>query len=308
MRIVNVTTGDTGNQSYLLSKAINENTRHRSRSFIRQTYFEWPHDVMWRPEWDGKVPKWIQKWWQKADIVHLHNRWQKAKYWAASPHAGWVVHQHGRWPDRDRYALELDVDRERHAIRVVSTLNLLSDVGWRLDRWFPRPIETILEPKMNWGSPLHVIQAPTVKSRKGTAAFVSVMKELSDRYNVTYEVVTKRPHLECMIHKARADICFDQLSPCFGTNALEAWALGIPVVTGLSPKLDQFVRKKVAKNPPYVLATTKNELYEAMERLIVNTSYRSQMAERGNAYVRRWHTPTRCAEIALTVYEEAINQ
>lgn len=306
MQIVNVTTGDTGNQSYLLSKAINENSRHRSRSFIRRTYYEWPHDVLWRPEWKGDTPQWIKNWWREADIVHIHNRWQRSKYWAEAPKAAWIVHQHGRWPDKDRYALELQVDEDRSATRVVSTLNLLRDIGWDIDRWFPRPVEPILEPKRNWGYPLRIIQSPTVKSRKQTDVFVSVCEELSDDYDIVFEVITQRPHSECMIRKARADVLFDQLSPCFGTNALEAWALGIPVICGLGADLDLFFRENIAKDPPYVLARTREGLKEALERLIVDANYRALMARRGNDYVRLWHSPKRCVEIAIRTYEEAL--
>ena len=306
MRIVNVTTGDTGNQSYGLSKAINEHTRHKSRSFVRQTYFEWSHDVMWRPEWGGDVPDWIRSYWRGSDIVHLHNRWQRAKYWAESPKAAWIVHQHGRWPDKDRYAAELAVDRERGAIRVVSTINLLGDVCWNLNRWFPRPIETVLEVKQQWGDPLHIIHCPTVQSQKQTPLFVSVMEELKREYRVTYEVVTKRPHTECIMRKARADILYDQLSPCYGTNALEAWALGIPSVSGLTEQADAFFRENIGR-APYVQATNRDELKEALERLIRYSGYREYMAQLGNDYVRRWHSPQVCAEIAIRTYKEAMN-
>lgn len=306
MRIVNVTTGDTGNQSYLLSQAINEHSRHKSRSFVRRTYFEWPFDVVWRPEWQGDVPSWIKNYWQTADVVHLHNKWQRAKYWAESPNAAYIVHQHGRWPDRDRYALELEVDQEREAIRVVSTPNLLPDVGWRLDRWFPRPMPMILPPKANWSYPPHIIQAPTVRSRKHTAVFLEVCEELGDRLEFTYEIVTQKPHSECIIRKARADILFDQLAPGYGTNALEAWALGIPAICGVSPQIDDFVRTNIVKHPPYVVARSKEELKQALERLILKTKYRSEMAKRGNEYVRKWHTPSVCARIAIATYKEAL--
>lgn len=307
MRIVNVTTGDTGNQSYLLSKAINEHTRHASRSFIRQTYYEWPHDVMWRSEWQGSIPAWIQAYWATADVVHLHNRWQRAKYWAEAPKAAWIVHQHGQWPDRDRYELELDVDRERGAIRVVSTINLLSDVGWRFDRWFPRPIEIALPVRTHTRKPIHVIQCPTVIGAKQTGTFRAVVAELEQDYEITYEVVTRRPHSECLIRKARADILFDQLSPSFGTNALEAWAMGIPVICGVDDETDAFFADQLGVRP-YVRACTRSELKEALEHLITDPSYRIHMATLGNEYVRKWHAPKRCAEIAIRTYKEGIEQ
>lgn len=305
MQIVNVTTGDTGNQSYLLSQAINETTPHRSRSFVRSSYFEWPMDVRWRPEWDGSLPDWIQAYWQEADVVHLHNRWQRAKYWAGSPNAAWIVHQHGRWPDRKRFDLELAIDEERGAIRVVSTPNLLPYVDWRLDRWFPRPVTPILPPRARWNSPLHIVHAPTVKAVKQTSVFVEVADELTETHGITYDIVTQTPHLECMVRKARADVLFDQLSPGFGTNALEAWAIGIPAIAGVCDELHDFISAEVGE-PPYVRAQTKDELREALLRLIEDADYRKRMAAVGNHYVRRWHDPSVCANIAIRTYKEAI--
>lgn len=307
MQIVNVTNGDTGHQSYLLSEAINEHTPHTSRSFIRHSYFGWSYDVMWQKMWET-APQWILDYWANADIVHLHNYWKKSKYWAKAPNAAWIVHQHGMCKKRDMYREHLKTDERLNATRVVSTPNLLGDVDWRLDRWFPRPVTPILPVKDHWNDPLRIIQSPTRRRAKQTDLFIEVANELQEKYGIVYEIVENASHRECMLRKARADILFDQLSPCYGTNSLEAWSLGIPAVVGLSPKLDDFVRQNIAKQPPYALATTRDELYDVLEALIVKTKFRHEMAKRGNDYVRRWHAPRQCAEIAIHTYKEALSR
>lgn len=307
MQIVNVTNGDTGHQSYLLSQAINDHTEHVSCSFVRHTSFGWAYDVMWQNDWD-RTPQWIVNYWAEADIVHLHNYWKKSKYWAKAPKATWIVHQHGRCRNREMYREHLKTDERLGAVRVVSTINLLPDVDWDLSRWFPRPVTPILPVKTLWNDPLRIVQSPTRRYAKQTDLFEEIAKELREKYGIVYEIIEGKSHQECMLRKARADILFDQLTPSYGTSALEAWGLGIPAIVGVTPEIDDFVIENIVKEPPYVLATNAEELYEALERLILDDKYRAEFARRGNEYVRKWHSPEVCAEIAIRAYQKALNR
>jgi len=304
MNIVNVTDGDTGHQSYLLSKAINEHTPHCSLSCTRKQYFDWPHDVLWREEWRGRVPEWIRAFWARADVLHIH-KYRRTSYWASYPDtAGVVIHQHGRHPNNQDDLLALDA--RRGAVRVVSTLNLLEAVDWDIERWFPRPIDLLPPREVRRSGTVRVIHCPTVRARKQTAELLEVVGSLQQAgHDIEVEVVEGVSHLECMVRKARADILFDQLNPSYGTNALEAWAMGIPAVVGMSDRLHEFVERAFGY-APYVRACAAEELYAALERLIVDVDYRAGMGRVGREYVAEWHAPKRAAEIAVRTYRHAI--
>lgn len=314
MNIINVTRGaDTGNQSYLLSKAINDYTPHHSMSCTHPSCLDFRYDVLWREQWgnsssDGLVPRWLRNAWMQADVLHIHNAYKRANYWASyRKDVGIVFQQHGRHPnDQDRLR---EICEQRHAVHVVSTLNLLEIVDWDIKRWFPAPIELFPAKRVRrqGEGPVRIIQCPTMPDKKATREFVEVTGALKERYDIEAEVVTGVSHLECMVRKARADILFDQLAVCYGGNSLEAWAMGIPVVVGLSPRVHELAEQTFGR-APYVLARTPEELYRALERLIVDVDYRAEMGRVGRDYVATWHSPQRAADIAIATYREAITR
>ena len=312
MNIVNVTGQDTGHQSYLLSRAINECTPHQSISFVRKAPLGWPSDVLYRDEWK-RPPDWICDYWKSADVIHVH-RWSRKSHWCKPKKGnGWVYHQHGLQLNMRLRQANFDADKKHNALRVVSTLNLMPFVDWNIERWFPRPIYTFarnMHMRTKSDGPLLICHSPTVVSRahrrrKGTDIFIDVMERLQQRYDVLYELVSGVLHEEVMVRKARADILFDQLSPCFGTNALEAWALGIPVIAGPNDETHAFFQEHLGE-APYVRAWDEGSLYAALERLIVDREYRLRMADIGWAYVNKYHNPSYCAEVAIRAYREAI--
>jgi glycosyltransferase involved in cell wall biosynthesis len=303
MKIVNVTGQDTGNQSYLLSRAINEYTSHHSVSLVRSAPLGWPADVLYRDEWGNKIPEWIQTYWENADVIHTH-WWMAKNYWCPSKKgAGWVIHQHNTRGGKKRFRA---VDDRRKAIRVVSTLNLMPFVNWDFSRWFPRPVTVYAKQEIRRRQgPLLVTHSPTSEVRKQTDVFVRVMERLQQKYDVRYEILTGMSHDEVMVRKARADILYDQLVRCYGTSALEAWALGIPVVTGMSDELNDFILDEIGY-APYVWTRDEEALYTALENLILDEKYRQRMSEVGWEYVNKYHRPSYCAELAITTYREAI--
>jgi hypothetical protein len=307
VKIVKVADQDTGNQSYKLAQAINAHTEHRARAFVRSAPLGWPADVVWREEWGGRVPAWIQQYWAKADVIHVSGGWKKKNYWCPwQPNVAWVFHQHGR---RGRSILnaELKVDRQRKAVRVVSTFNLLPYVNWDASRWVPSPMLIFYRKPFKKGGRLRIVHSPTVTADKQTREFKIVMEQLVGRYDVEYEIITGVTNTEVLCHKATADIVFDQLHPCFGTNALEAWALGIPAVVGMSDEVDCFIEDYIGYRP-YVRATTVDELYNALEQLITDATYRALMGKLGWEYVNKYHHPKRVAAKVIEIYREAIGR
>jgi glycosyltransferase involved in cell wall biosynthesis len=322
VKICNVNNRDTGNQCYRLSKAINETFPevHESHAFIMtRGYTQFPVDVQYRGEWARKkFPKWIREFWEGADVVHRHGRWHRGNGWPApkKKDVGKILHQHGRWdPSTTLASIEAE-DQQRRQIRVVSTISLLPWVRYNPERWFPTPIdldrldtikEKYGEKPEEWKEKIVVSHSPTLRRLKNTEHFLRMMKRIKARNpKVELLLIERKTYANCLVTKACADICFDQLLLQHGTNGLEAMAFGQPVVAGsirhkwVLPKI-----KEICGWIPFVNATERT-LMGVLEELINEPELRKWWGLVGRAYVEKWHSHEFTAKRAIKTYEEAI--
>jgi hypothetical protein len=306
---------DTGNQCYKLSKAINETFTgvHESRAFTRkQGYTKFPYDVQRRLVWAKEgFPDWIVKYWATCDIVHKHGKpgWEMG--WPkANPHAGVLFHQHGRFGPGIKPEVIWAHDRERKQLRVVSTINLLSWVNNRIDRWFPPPmdiewIDSLKTEAKKTYSTIRIVHTPTHRGRKHTELFLNVCKELRKKYRqVEPVIVESKTHEECMKIRATADIVYDQLLLQYGTSGLEGMALGVPVVAGCADSTWAKMVQTFA-TPPFVRANPKT-LFKVLSDLIESWEMREDYGEIGRKYIEEYHSFRNTAELAIKTYLEAI--
>ncbi|NIV39132.1 MAG: hypothetical protein GWN58_59865, partial [Anaerolineae bacterium] len=69
---------------------------------------------------------------------------------------------------------------------------------------------------------------------------------------------------KCLQRKARSHLYIDQFLMGYGTNALEAWAMGIPVVAGAHPDLRDRIKAAVGFVP--FVETRIEDLRATVER------------------------------------------
>ena len=85
-----------------------------------------------------------------------------------------------------------------------------------------------------------VVHAPSSRSVKGSDVIESVLDELSASYDFDVRIIHDVPQVEAFEIYRQADIVIDQLYiGTYGVFALEAMALGKPVVTYLRPDLKE---------------------------------------------------------------------
>lgn len=322
MKIVNTNIQDTGGQCRRLSDFINGNTNHTSLSFVhKNTYIDYkqPHYVLqdsWKTE---GFPKDIINFWKDADILHSHVSFRGLPAWPKiNPKAGRIIHQHGVLPRGNlRYKNKEEIwrdDSKHKAIRVVSTLNLLDFIkGEDSTRWFPTPvnIESLEMIKSSKGvrrrdSEIRIMHSPTNRAEKNTDLFLKVIKELSKKYDIQLVMVENASHTETQIIRANCDIVYDQLKYQYGSNALEAMAMGIPAVVGCTA--NPWVYKRFEDVIGYVPFTKANKatLKNVLEQLIVDSKFRRDEGRRGARYVNKWHSRANTVRIAIDTYEEAL--
>jgi glycosyltransferase involved in cell wall biosynthesis len=143
-----------------------------------------------------------------------------------------------------------------------------------------------------------VVHAPSSRAKKGTAHVIEACAQLP----VELDIVEGVPHDEARERYARADIVVDQLNAGWhGVFALEAMALGKPVVSHLKPDVVERSAEAFGVRVPIVPATAET-LVDVLRPLVEDASRRHELAAAGRAYVERVHDIDRIADRLLGIY------
>jgi glycosyltransferase involved in cell wall biosynthesis len=143
-----------------------------------------------------------------------------------------------------------------------------------------------------------VVHAPSNRAKKGTEQVIAACAELP----VELDVVEGVPHEEARERYARADIVVDQLNAGWhGVFALEAMALGKPVVCHLRPEVVQQAETAYGVQVPIVPAT-KETLVDALRPLVESPAERRRVGAASRAYVEQVHDVDRIAERLIDLY------
>ena len=128
------------------------------------------------------------------------------------------------------------------------------------------------------------------------------MIEACERLPVELDIVEGVNHEEARERYARADIVVDQLNAGWhGVFALEAMALGKPVLAKLDAETVEQSAKGYGIRVPIVPATKEN-LAEALTPLVENPALRRQIGAESRAYVEQVHDIDRVADRLLAIY------
>jgi glycosyltransferase involved in cell wall biosynthesis len=143
-----------------------------------------------------------------------------------------------------------------------------------------------------------VVHAPSDRRKKGTEYIIAACKQLP----VELDIVEGLPHEQARERYARADIVVDQLNAGWhGIFALEAMALGKPVVVHLRPDLVQQAERAYGTKVPLVAATNET-LVDALRPLVESPGLRREIGVESRAYVERVHDIDRIADRLLDLY------
>jgi len=152
-------------------------------------------------------------------------------------------------------------------------------------------------PPTDAGRPL-VVHAPSNRVRKGTAHVIEACEQLA----VELDIVEGLRHDEARERYARADIVVDQLNAGWhGVFALEAMALGKPVVSHLKPDVVERSAEAFGVEVPIVPATGET-LADALRPLVEDAALRRRVGAESRAYVEQVHDIDRVAARLLSIY------
>ena len=127
----------------------------------------------------------------------------------------------------------------------------------------------------------------------------SYVIEACEQLPVELDIVEGVPHEEARERYARADIVVDQLNAGWhGVFALEAMALGKPVVAHLKPDVVERSAEGFGIRVPIVPAT-KETLVDALRPLVEDPALRREIGAASRAYVEQVHDIDRVADRLL---------
>jgi glycosyltransferase involved in cell wall biosynthesis len=144
-----------------------------------------------------------------------------------------------------------------------------------------------------------VVHAPSHLEKKGTQHVIEACAQLP----VDLDVVHGVPNAEARERYKRADIVVDQMHYRWhGVFAIEAMALGKPVLTSLDPEAVQETEQAFGLRVP-ILPVTPETLVERLRALVDDPAERRRLGEEGRAYVERVHDIDRVADRFIEIYE-----
>lgn len=263
-------------------------------------YLDYPTDLPFRREL-------ARAHYGQADVVQLRNTlhgWQLYDDGAGKPV---VLLYHGSQYRRDHAQLAAEA-REIGALQIVSTMDLTlieGDATWVGSPYNLAELRAIRAQHYRPDGRIRIAHAPTNRAIKGTEHFLQVVRRLQARHPVELVLIEQERWATCLRRKATADIFYDQLELGYGNNAIEAWAMGIPVVAGAAdPAVRAAMRRRWGRLP--FQQTTPDQLEARLEALITSERARQEWAHAGTEHVERWHDERVVIPQLLEIYSAAL--
>jgi glycosyltransferase involved in cell wall biosynthesis len=143
-----------------------------------------------------------------------------------------------------------------------------------------------------------VLHAPSSRARKGTEHVVAACAAL----DVELEIVEGLDHREAFERYRNADVIVDQLNAgWYGVFAIEALALGKPVVTFLHDEAVRRTEEAFGVQVPIVNAT-KETLTDVLRPLVESADERRRVGRASRAYAEEVHDLERMTDRLLSLY------
>ena len=143
-----------------------------------------------------------------------------------------------------------------------------------------------------------IVHAPSSRRRKGSEHVIAAVEGL----DADLELVEGLHHDEAFERYRAADIVVDQLNAgWYGLFAIEAMALGKPVVTFLHDEALRRTEEAFGTRVPIVSATAET-LREAIRPLVADAARRRELGAASRAYVERVHDLEQVTDRLLDLY------
>lgn len=251
-----------------------------------EQYFQFPNDILWTRHTEPEIRILAAA----ADVIHLNNSHMAYKRLRLNKKPA-LLHHHGSMFRGDPNAMHV-VARQYKMVEAVSTPDLLQygdDLHWLPTAYDVDALEAYgRTAKCEPDGRIRLVHAPTNRTLKHTEVLLAAVDALvKEGLPLDLILVEGQTWAECMKAKAQADIVFDQLAYGYGCNAVEAWGMGIPVISGSDPWTSAWMHREWG-DTPYAEATPET-LVDVLRVLVTDEAARKDAAAKGMAHVRKYH-------------------
>ena len=147
-----------------------------------------------------------------------------------------------------------------------------------------------------------IVHSPSNPVHKGTPSVLAAIERLQARLPFEFKLIHNTPRRDALRLMEKADLCIDQLiAGGHDINALEAMALGKPVICYIKPSM---VSNYPADIP--IVNANQDNLEEVLEPLMLDGVLRHELGRQGRAYVEKYHDARKVGQQLVTVYEDVI--
>ncbi len=157
--------------------------------------------------------------------------------------------------------------------------------------------------------PLRIGHAPSHRGVKGTALILDALDVLKrEGFEFELLLIEGLSNAEAKKRYKAVDVLVDQLfAGWYGGLAVEAMALGKPVVVYIRGADLKFIPPEMAADLPFIQATPMSVESVLREVLEMPRAQLFDLAKRSRAYVERWHNPITIARRIKADIEQAIS-
>lgn len=292
MNILQLSNADNGGATWWLKQALDRYTEHKCRAVrMVQNYLNYPYDIL------TPGAERLRALWGWADVIHIRDGAQFMP--KGLPPKPTVITYHGNFYRRNHIVYH----RRSRALKRIITVSTVDLTTYHLSDtpgWLPQPREDMAHLWKPSAKGFIVIHAPTIREDKGTETVL-----LAVRANL--DLIEKVTYARCLERKARGHVLIDQFAYGYGNNAIEAWAMGMPVIGGFKNEIFHRALSKWAGELPFLLANeTEKDIRLAVARLQDDPACYAEYQERGRDYFFAHHHAPVVAKRAVEFYERAL--
>lgn len=290
MNILIISTVDYSGAGHALMNAINFETAHTCRAVsYKRSRLKYPYDIF------QPTQKTLEKYIKWADVVNIHG--DAMHHIKSRLNKPVVTTYHGSWY-RQNYKKINKRDKKMGFIPTCLTIDLAVYGSEWIGRAMP-DLSSMWSPAKIFT----VVHAPTQRHRKGTHTIVEAMK----RVDANLDIIENVTNTECLKRKAKGHILIDQVGPKalgYGTNALEAWSMGMPVISFAKASILVAMERKIGYIP-FIVAGDVQTIAEAVMQLQMDDNRYRLANAAGLKYVQEFHSPWVIARKFILTCEKA---
>jgi glycosyltransferase involved in cell wall biosynthesis len=310
MKILIVANGDWSGAGNALMQSINDTTEHEARAISytqRGSYTKYPFDII-----DPSVDD-LRKWWNWADIINIHDG-AELLFPIDIEEKPVIETYHGTWYRNDPEYVNL-LAKKRGRLQTCVTQDL-SAYG---PTWIGRAMKDLSDIYEPSTDKFVVVHSPTSRYAKGTESIIRDLNRLSEESNnFELRIIEGLPNEACLEEKRKANLFID-ISPTgltrgFGTNSLEAWSLGIPVISTCSEPVGDMILKNMDEDEfPFASPLdnhgadySENKMEGLVMRFMEDDEFRRKYIRLGRDYVRKYHSQEHVADKFVSLCEDSL--